>query len=250
MPEKYFDAITGLTGSSPAYTFKYILNNIKCGMDNGFDFETSKELVLYTIESSSKLLSSCNSINEIETLIDNVCSKGGTTIEGIKKLDAANFDLTVQSAVNAAINRSKELSNNIQTVNIYTDGACSGNPGKGGWAAILIYGEHEKQICGKEENTTNNRMELKAVIEALKQLKTTCNVNVYSDSDYVVKAIREKWIENWIKRDWANVKNTDLWKELLEQLSKHNTVFNKVKGHSDDFYNLLCDKLAVSQTKE
>lgn len=134
-------------------------------------------------------------------------------------------------------------------VTIYTDGACSGNPGKGGWGSILIYGDVVKELSGGEDNTTNNRMELKAVIEALKALKSPCDVEIYSDSAYVVNAFTQKWIDNWIKNNWKtadkkNVKNVDLWQELLVLIKTHNVTFKKVKGHSDNELNERCDKLA------
>lgn len=134
-------------------------------------------------------------------------------------------------------------------VTIYTDGACSGNPGKGGWGSILIYGDVVKELSGGEDNTTNNRMELKAVIEALKALKSPCDVEIYSDSAYVVNAFTQKWIDNWIKNNWKtadkkSVKNVDLWQELLVLIKTHNVTFKKVKGHSDDELNERCDKLA------
>lgn len=134
-------------------------------------------------------------------------------------------------------------------VTIYTDGACSGNPGKGGWGSILIYGDVVKELSGGEDNTTNNRMELKAVIEALKALKSPCEVEIYSDSAYVVNAFTQKWIDNWIKNNWKtadkkSVKNVDLWQELLVLIKTHNVTFKKVKGHSDNELNERCDKLA------
>lgn len=134
-------------------------------------------------------------------------------------------------------------------VTIYTDGACSGNPGKGGWGSILIYGDVVKELSGGEDNTTNNRMELKAVIEALKALKSPCDVEIYSDSAYVVNAFTQKWIDNWIKNNWKtadkkSVKNIDLWQELLVLIKTHNVTFKKVKGHSDNELNERCDKLA------
>lgn len=136
-----------------------------------------------------------------------------------------------------------------KAVKIYTDGACSGNPGKGGWGAILIYGDAVKEISGGEDNTTNNRMELKAVIEGLKALKSSCDVEIYSDSAYVVNAFTQKWIDNWIKNNWKtadkkSVKNVDLWQELLVLIKTHNVTFKKVKGHSDNELNERCDKLA------
>lgn len=139
----------------------------------------------------------------------------------------------------------------MKKIKIYTDGACSGNPGKGGWGALLIYGDAKKEISGAEKDTTNNRMELQAVIEGLKLLKEPCEIEIYSDSAYVVNAFTQKWIENWIKNNWRNasnkeVKNIDKWKELLTLLEAHKSKFIKVKGHSDNEYNNRCDKLATS----
>ncbi len=137
----------------------------------------------------------------------------------------------------------------MDDVTIYTDGACSGNPGPGGWGSILIYGENKKEISGGNANTTNNIMELTAVIEALKLLKRPCNVSLYSDSAYVVNAFNEKWIYGWIKNNWKNaskdpVKNKELWQELYDLTKIHNVTFNKVKGHSDNELNNRCDELA------
>lgn len=137
----------------------------------------------------------------------------------------------------------------MEDVVIYTDGACSGNPGPGGWAAILMYKENKKEISGGEKNTTNNIMELTAVIEGLKLLKYPCNVQVYSDSAYVVNAFKQNWIENWIKNNWKtadkkDVKNKELWQDLINLTKVHNVTFNKVKGHSDNEFNNRCDELA------
>ncbi|HHW56620.1 MAG TPA: ribonuclease HI [Clostridia bacterium] len=143
---------------------------------------------------------------------------------------------------------------NEEIVEIYTDGACSGNPGPGGWAAVLIYKGIKKEISGFEENTTNNRMELKAAIEGLKALKRSCRVNLYSDSSYLINAFKEEWIEKWQKNNWLKsdktpVENQDLWKELLEISKDHQINWIKVKGHADNEYNNLCDKLATEQIK-
>lgn len=142
----------------------------------------------------------------------------------------------------------------MKQVDIYTDGACSGNPGVGGWAAILIYCGHEKEISGYNKDTTNNRMELFAVIQGLRQLKESCVVRVFSDSAYVCNAFSEGWIESWQKNNWrtagkAAVKNEDLWKLLLMETSKHQVTFVKVKGHADNEYNNRCDAMAVEQVK-
>ena len=143
----------------------------------------------------------------------------------------------------------------MKTVDIYTDGACSGNPGVGGYCAILIYNGVEKIVSGYEENTTNNRMELLAVIQGLSALKEYCKVNVYTDSQYVVGAFNEHWIDSWMNNGWRTagkkeVKNVDLWERLV-QLTENNLVaFIKVKGHADNEYNNRCDKIAVNEYKK
>lgn len=134
-------------------------------------------------------------------------------------------------------------------VTLYTDGACSGNPGAGGWGAVLLFGEHKKEISGGEKETTNNRMEISAVIEGLKQLKFPCKVDVYSDSAYTVNAFTEGWIYGWEKGGWKKadgkrVLNDDLWKTLLSLTRVHEVTFHKVKGHSDNELNNRCDELA------
>ncbi len=137
----------------------------------------------------------------------------------------------------------------MEKVTIYTDGACSGNPGPGGWGAILMAGTNKKEISGGKKDTTNNVMELTAVIEALKLLKRPCKVDLYSDSAYVVNAFLQNWISGWIKNGWKNsnkeeVKNKELWKELINLTNTHEVTFHKVKGHSDNEYNNRCDELA------
>ena len=137
----------------------------------------------------------------------------------------------------------------MERVTIYTDGACSGNPGPGGWGAILMYQGNKKEISGGKKNTTNNEMELTAVIEALKMLKFPCQVDLYSDSAYVVNAFLQNWIGNWIKNNWKTsnkepVKNKELWKELYELTKIHQVKFIKVKGHGDNEFNNRCDELA------
>lgn len=137
----------------------------------------------------------------------------------------------------------------MEEVIIYTDGACSGNPGPGGWGSILMYKENKKEISGAMKDTTNNVMELTAVIEALKLLKFKCNVKLYSDSAYVVNAFNQKWIYGWIKNGWKNsnkepVKNRELWEELYSLTKIHNIEFIKVKGHADNIYNNRCDEMA------
>ena len=142
----------------------------------------------------------------------------------------------------------------MKSVTIYTDGACSGNPGIGGWGAILMYNGHEKEMSGYNKDTTNNRMEMFAVIQGLSALKEPCDVVVYSDSAYVCNAFAEGWGKQWESNNWktANkspVKNDDLWKLLLLLMAKHKVKFIKVKGHADNEYNNRCDKLATDAIK-
>ena len=139
---------------------------------------------------------------------------------------------------------------NNRKVIIYTDGACSGNPGKGGWGAVLKYGEITKQISGYSDLTTNNKMELQAVIEALKLLKKRCDVEIFTDSVYVKDGIT-KWINSWKMNNWKTskkepVKNKELWIELDNLRNQHNINWNWVKGHADDEINNIVDKLARS----
>ncbi len=142
----------------------------------------------------------------------------------------------------------------MKKVTIYTDGACSGNPGPGGWGAILMYNETSKEISGANKDTTNNIMEITAVLEALKLLKEECEVKIYSDSAYVVNAFNQGWIYNWKKNNWKTaskdpVKNRELWEELYSLVQKHKVEFIKVKGHSDNEYNNRCDFLATRAIK-
>ena len=139
-------------------------------------------------------------------------------------------------------------------ITIYTDGSCSGNPGPGGWAALLIYSGSERVITGAEKLTTNNRMELAAVVESLRVLKEPCNVRVFTDSAYIANAFNDNWIDAWIGRGWKTaskkpVKNQDLWKDMLKLMEKHEVKFVKVKGHADDEMNNRVDGLAVEAMK-
>ena len=141
-----------------------------------------------------------------------------------------------------------------EKVIIYTDGACSGNPGPGGWGAILMYKGAKKEISGGMKNTTNNIMEITAVVEALKCLKVESDVEVYSDSAYTVNAFKQGWIYNWMKNGWktANkepVKNKELWQELYSLTKKHKVEFIKVKGHADNEFNNRCDEMAREAIK-
>lgn len=143
----------------------------------------------------------------------------------------------------------------MKKVDIYTDGACSGNPGAGGWCAILIYKGIEKTLAGGVKETTNNRMEMTAVIEGLKALRERCEVTVYSDSAYTVNAVNEGWLAYWLTHNWrtrdkSDVKNVDLWESLNSELKKHKVTFIKVKGHSDNAYNNRCDEVARGEIKK
>ncbi len=142
----------------------------------------------------------------------------------------------------------------MSMVYLYTDGACSGNPGPGGYCAILIYGNHKKVISGSEKNTTNNRMELMGVIKGLSALTRKCDVTVVSDSKYVCDAINKGWLNNWKSKNWKKsdgkaVLNPELWKQLDDLLSCHNVTFQWIKGHAGHQYNEECDKIAVMEYK-
>ena len=142
----------------------------------------------------------------------------------------------------------------MKEVKLYTDGACSGNPGPGGFCAILVYRGTEKCISGGEKETTNNRMELLAVIRGLAALKEPCEVEVISDSKYVVDAIEKGWLENWQKSGWRKsdkkpVLNVELWKELVPLLAKHNVLFTWIRGHAGHPYNERCDAIAVQESQ-
>ena len=143
----------------------------------------------------------------------------------------------------------------LSKVTIYTDGACSGNPGPGGWGAILSASGRSRELSGGEEHTTNNRMELMAVIKSLELLTRPCEVKLYSDSAYVVNAFNQHWIENWQRKGWVNsakqpVSNQDLWLKLLELTKIHKVEFIKVKGHADNEFNNRCDELAVKESQK
>jgi len=137
----------------------------------------------------------------------------------------------------------------MKKVIIYTDGACSGNPGPGGWGAVLLYNEIRKEISGGEAASTNNRMEIMAAIAALESLKEPCEAEIYSDSAYLVNAYKQGWLDNWQKNGWKTskkqpVENQDLWKRLLQQTNKHQVEWHKVKGHAENKENNRCDELA------
>ncbi|MCD7821557.1 MAG: ribonuclease HI [Clostridiales bacterium] len=143
----------------------------------------------------------------------------------------------------------------MKTVTLYTDGACSGNPGAGGWAAILLFGGHKKELSGGERATTNNRMELTAVIKGLEALKEPCIVELYSDSKYILDALEKGWAVGWRKRGWVKgnkepALNPDLWARLLDLCEVHKVNLHWVKGHASNEYNNRCDQLAVAEWKK
>ena len=143
----------------------------------------------------------------------------------------------------------------MKAVTVYTDGACSGNPGPGGWGAVLLYGSHRKEISGGAPATTNNRMELTAVIEALKLLKEPCQVALYSDSKYVIDALEKGWAWGWKRRGWVKsdkkpALNPDLWEELLQLTQTHKLEYHWVKGHASNPLNNRCDELAVAESQK
>ena len=142
----------------------------------------------------------------------------------------------------------------MKELDIYTDGACSGNPGPGGWGVVLLYQGNRKELSGYQPETTNNRMELFAAIQGLSALKESCIVNLYSDSSYLINAFEKHWIDNWHRNGWKTstkkpVENQDLWKLLLIHVRKHQVRFIKVKGHSDNVNNNRCDEMAVAAIK-
>lgn len=143
----------------------------------------------------------------------------------------------------------------MKTVTIYTDGACSGNPGPGGWGAVLLYGSHRRELSGGEPNTTNNRMELTAVISALELLKEPCEVELWSDSKYVIDGLQKGWAKGWKARGWIKsdkkpALNPDLWERLLALTETHTLRYHWVKGHADTAENNRCDELAVAESRK
>ncbi len=140
-------------------------------------------------------------------------------------------------------------------VELYTDGACSGNPGPGGWGAVLRYNGQEKELCGGAESTTNNRMELTAVLSGLKALKQPCTVELYTDSKYVADSIEKGWVFGWQQRGWVKADkkpalNADLWQELLTLLKQHTLHIHWIKGHAGHPENERCDRLAVAESQK
>ena len=184
----------------------------------------------------------------------NVMKRAGMKFEGVlRKAGSNNFhsrhDLSIYSILDEEIDLDDKPNNNVI---IYTDGACSGNPGVGGWGAVLFHGNNKKEISGFEENTTNNRMELTAAIMALDKLKVPCTVELYSDSAYLVNAFNEGWITSWQLNGFKNaskkpVANVELWEKLIEFNNIHKIKWIKVKGHADNEFNNRCDQLATGE---
>lgn len=147
------------------------------------------------------------------------------------------------------------MSDNLPEVVLYTDGACSGNPGPGGWGALLIWNGKEKELSGGEAHSTNNRMEMRAVIEGLKSLKKPCHVKVHSDSALIINAFTKGWVQNWKRKGWKKadkkpVENKDLWEEIIKEMGRHRVDWIKVKGHSNNQLNNRVDELAVRESKK
>ena len=253
--ESKLGAVTGISGSSPAYFYLFAKSLIDAGVKNGLSNEDAEKLVVATMKGSAQMIENRGD-KTLDDLITAVCSKGGTTIEAINVFKNNELPKIVDNAVFACINRANELENGeSKAIDVYTDGACSGNPGKGGYCAIILLNGEEIVVSGSEEETTNNRMELLAVIKGLEAIEKPSKINVYSDSSYVINAFNQGWLDSWLSRDWRGsdgkeVKNIDLWKSLLSLYKTHKVNFIKVKGHSDNPYNNKCDKIAVEQYKK
>ena len=251
LDESKFDAVTSVSGSGPAYAYMFAQGMIKGGINGGLTFDEAKKLTLATLIGGARMIE--HSDKPIDELIDAVCSKGGTTIQAVAYYRLSGLVDTIAVGVDRCRARSVEMShpNGESVITMYTDGACSGNPGPGGYCAILSLAGLEKVISGGEKETTNNRMELMAVIRGLESLKKPHSVvEVHSDSAYVVNAINNDWLKNWQTRRWENVKNVDLWKSLMDLLSVHDVRFIKVKGHSDNEMNNRCDEIAREEVKK
>ncbi|MCH8567007.1 MAG: ribonuclease HI [Balneolales bacterium] len=167
-----------------------------------------------------------------------------TTVEAIRK----KYQMQNQEKKTAATSLKPK-------VRMYTDGACSGNPGPGGWGVVLLWKEHQIELNGGEPATTNNRMEMRAVIEGLKRLKKSCEVTIFSDSALIINAFQKNWIGGWQKRGWLKadkkpVENKDLWLQMLDEMQRHSVSWVKVKGHSGVEFNERADRLAVEASKK
>lgn len=184
---------------------------------------------------------------EVRTNFEGVCAAIGREVESAFPSSAA--------AAPRRLSPGEGLGRSMKTVTIYTDGACSGNPGPGGWGAILMYGKFRKELSGGEAQTTNNRMELTGVITALEALKEPCVVDLYSDSKYVVDALEKGWAKSWRAKGWVKgdkkpALNPDLWARLLDLCDRHTLRLHWVKGHAENEFNNRCDELAVQESKK
>lgn len=260
--EKDMNAVTGISGSGPAYVYLFIKGLVEAGVRQGLSEEVAKKLAVATVIGSANMVVA-NPEKTLDQLIGAVCSKGGTTIEAVNTFEKYDLRGIISKAVDACVARAAELGGDVKKtlpdddfdgVTIYTDGACSGNPGIGGWGAILMSKGKVKEISGGEMQTTNNRMELTAVISALEMLKKTCKVRIYTDSTYVADAFLQNRLKNWEQNGWVTsakteVKNIDLWQKLSALTEKFDCTFFKVKGHADNPFNNRCDELAVAECK-
>ncbi len=249
LDESKFDAVTSVSGSGPAYAYMFAEGMIKGGMNGGLSYEEAKKLTLATLIGGARMID--KNTKPIPELIDAVCSKGGTTIQAVSYYRQAGLEEIIAEGVDRCRARSVEMSHpgDVSVVTMYTDGACSGNPGPGGYCAILNSAGNERIVSGGEKETTNNRMELLAVIKGLESLDKRSVVEVYSDSAYVVNAINNDWIKGWAARNWVNVKNPDLWEKLVNLLASHDVRFVKVKGHSNNEMNNRCDEIARKESQ-
>lgn len=205
---------------------------------------------------SKELVDMYNQTTEKDTLCDVVAYSYATykILTDKQRTILANHLMKSNKGGNVENHKTAIAEYNIVTtkkvVDIYTDGACTGNPGKGGWGAVLVFGDKVKEISGHADLATNNEMELTAVIEGLKALKEPCSVRVYSDSAYIVNSINLGWLDNWQRLGWKTSTNTDvanqeMWLSILELMKKHDVEFVKVKGHAGNKYNEMADALAV-----
>ena len=254
LDESLINSVTALSGSGPAYVYMFIKALIEGGIKVGLDADVAKTLAIQTVIGSAEMVK--QSPLDIDTLINNVCSKGGTTIQAVDSFKEDNLEGIIIKGMEKCKARADELGaekpakkNNFSDIVIYTDGACSGNPGPGGWGVILMYKGHKKELSGAENDTTNNRMELTAIIKGLEALKEPCKVTLYSDSAYSLNPFLQGWISAWQLSGWKKadnkaVQNVDLWERLVDLTKKHTVEFVWVKGHADNEFNNRCDELA------
>jgi len=233
----------------------YILNPSFQG--NGYMTEALKGMFKYIKRNKLAMRIECRH-DTLNIKSGNVMERAGMTFEGVlRKAGNVNnthsrYDTAIYSILDEEIDLDEGLGSNLKKVVIYTDGACSGNPGVGGWGAVLFHGETMKEISGYEENTTNNQMELTAAIKALDKLKVPCEIELYSDSAYLINAFNENWITSWQMNGFKNankkpVANVELWQKLIEFNNMHKITWIKVKGHADNKYNNRCDELATGE---